>query len=45
MVNDAVANINTIITTLVNAGAQNFLIPNLSDLGRVPEPMPIGNCV
>jgi phospholipase/lecithinase/hemolysin len=37
IVNNAVANVSTIVTTLANAGAQNFLIPNLSDLGLVPE--------
>lgn len=36
-VNDAVANVGTIINILENAGAQNFLIPNVSDIGIVPE--------
>ena len=37
IVNAAIANIETIVTTLANNGATNFLIPNLSDLSLVPE--------
>lgn len=36
-IDDAVANINTIVTNLATAGAQHFLIPNVSDIDDVPE--------
>ena len=34
---DGVNNIDTIVTSLANIGAQNFLIPNVSDLSLAPE--------
>ena len=35
-----VTNIGSYITSLYGAGAQNFLIPNLPDLGRLPNTLP-----
>lgn len=36
VINDAVSNVETTIETLKAAGAQNFLVPNLPDLGLTP---------
>ena len=37
IVDSAVDNIETIITNLHNAGATDFLVPNVSDIGATPE--------
>ena len=42
MITDAVDNIGTIITDLNNVGAQNFFIPNVSDVGGTPESLMAG---
>ncbi len=36
-VTGSAANIGTVISTLAGAGAQNFLVPNLPDIGKTPE--------
>ena len=36
-VTGSAANIATVISTLAGAGAQNFLVPNLPDIGLTPE--------
>jgi phospholipase/lecithinase/hemolysin len=36
-------NISSIITTLAGAGARNFLVPNLPDLGDTPRSIATGN--
>lgn len=40
---DAVDNLKTIVTDLHTAGARNFLLPNLPDLGRTPEAIENGS--
>ncbi|MDD5579640.1 MAG: SGNH/GDSL hydrolase family protein [Methylobacter sp.] len=42
VVNDSIINISTSITTLADAGAQNFLVPNLPDLGKTPAAQAAG---
>jgi phospholipase/lecithinase/hemolysin len=37
VVSNGIANIVTTIETLADAGAQHFLVPNLPDLGELPE--------
>lgn len=37
VVSNGVANIMTLITTLALQGAENFLVPNMADLGMAPE--------
>jgi phospholipase/lecithinase/hemolysin len=41
-ITNSVANISAIISTLTAAGAQNFVIPNLPDIGLTPEAIAAG---
>ncbi|CAA9891036.1 conserved hypothetical protein [Candidatus Methylobacter favarea] len=42
VVRDSITNISTSITSLADAGAQNFLLPNLPDLGKTPAAQAAG---
>lgn len=39
---EAVGNIETVVTSLYNVGARNFLVPNLPDLGKTPLAISLG---